>query len=101
LIGDSAYYIFRPDGQTFNLIYESQDQLHGFNFPFQIGSKGDDPRVAIPKTHKGLQNDDLIIAVTDGVSDNLFTRQIINILEQLQGMDLINDPQMIADKIAK
>jgi protein phosphatase PTC7 len=74
LIGDSAYYIFRPDGKTFNLIYESQDQLHGFNFPYQIGSKGDDPSVAIAKTHANLQNDDLIIAVTDGVSDNLFTK---------------------------
>lgn len=43
-IGDSGYAIYRKDQNSdLNLFHIYQEHTHGFNFPFQIGSQGDNP----------------------------------------------------------
>lgn len=71
-VGDSALGIFRNG----KLIFQTKDTLHGFNFPFQLGSsKRDKPSDGtydiIP-----IQTNDLIITGTDGLWDNVWTLDI-------------------------
>lgn len=84
-IGDSGYFIFKPriaNGRlTFDLVFESEEQQKSFNFPYQIGTKGDKPSVAIEHLHQ-VSPGDLIILATDGVTDNLDAAQIRDILQK-------------------
>ena len=82
-IGDSGYCIFRKSKyrtNSYKTIFESKPQLKGFNFPFQIGSIGDDPKCAKSITHKFVKNNDIIISATDGLFDNLYVWEILNII---------------------
>jgi protein phosphatase PTC7 len=64
-IGDSGYIILRKSNNQYHQIYKSEEQLHSFNFPFQVGSTGDHPNKAATKKHK-VQKGDLIIVASDG-----------------------------------
>ena len=45
-LGDSGYLILRPDSEELSIIFRSKEQTHRFNFPFQVGSVGDNPNEA-------------------------------------------------------
>lgn len=64
-----------------SIIYQSEEQQHSFNFPFQIGTHGDDPNKADNTSHI-INNNDIIILGTDGLFDNLYGEDIRNIVEQ-------------------
>jgi len=60
--------------ETLRPIFETIDQLHGFNFPYQLASKkygGDDASLAICSSLE-LQEGDIIVLYSDGLADNLF-----------------------------
>jgi len=54
------------------LVYESESQTKGFNFPFQLGwgRNGDDPSTAWDFTHK-IKSGDLVVVGSDGLFDNM------------------------------
>lgn len=56
----------------YDLVYESESQTKGFNFPFQLGwgRNGDDPSTAWDFTHK-IKNNDVIVVGSDGLFDNV------------------------------
>jgi protein phosphatase PTC7 len=79
-LGDSCYLIARPRGiGDFEIIFKSKEQTHGFNIPFQVGSEGDDPKLAITYKHNVIK-DDIVILATDGLWDNI---EVENILQEL------------------
>jgi phosphatidylserine decarboxylase len=80
-IGDSGYIILRNTSGTLQNIEQSKDMLHGFNFPYQVGSNGDDPYKAKVKS-VDIKQADIIVLATDGLWDNLFPKDIISIIEQ-------------------
>jgi hypothetical protein len=45
-MGDSGYLLLRKEGIDLMTVYRSQEMQHSFNFPFQIGTGGDDPHKA-------------------------------------------------------
>ena len=45
-LGDSGYLLLRKTDSELKTLYRSQEQTHGFNFPFQIGTSGDNPEKA-------------------------------------------------------
>lgn len=49
-LGDSGYLLVRPDGRgpegTLKKLYRTVEQQHDFNFPFQVGTMGDNPNKA-------------------------------------------------------
>lgn len=45
-LGDSGYMILRKEGLDLIKIYRTKEQQHSFNFPFQVGTGGDDPAKA-------------------------------------------------------
>ena len=80
-VGDSLYMILRYDNETeqFKCIYKSNEQQHKFNQPFQVGTNGDSPNLAIIETHD-VQDRDIVIVASDGLWDNVYDETIISII---------------------
>lgn len=97
-IGDSGYLILRRNAsKKFELVFRSEEQQHSFNFPFQIGTNGDEPSKAETKQHQ-LKFGDLVIVGSDGLLDNMYNENTINVVNQVvekSGVSL----QAIADAL--
>jgi protein phosphatase PTC7 len=86
-LGDSCFLIVRPKTiGSFELLFKSKEQTHGFNIPFQVGSEGDDPSCAVTANHI-VQRDDVIILATDGLWDNM---EVDTIIEELNNYSIFN-----------
>lgn len=95
-LGDSGYMIVRRNAAgVAEVNYRSTEQQHKFNFPFQCGTNGDPISSALEFTHD-IQPNDLVIMATDGLWDNVFDNEIINIVEEHKSSQL----QQITDAIA-
>ncbi len=89
-IGDSSYLILRPNTRgSYGLVHMSTPQQHGFNFPFQVGTNGDDPSLAIEERHE-IQRNDIVILGTDGVFDNLYKEQVIDQVDDFMSNNEFN-----------
>jgi protein phosphatase PTC7 len=121
-LGDSGYMILRPRSSLhsappnsalknilnvsqpenpFQLIFKSEEQTHSFNFPYQVGTNGDSPNSAITNVHQ-FEEDDIIILATDGLWDNLFENQIMNIIKPfVEKSTKLKDVELIADMIGQ
>lgn len=76
-IGDSGYVVYRPlPDSRVHIAGKSEEVLHGFNFPYQLGTNGDDPSAAKLLSHD-LENGDLVVMFTDGFSDNVHEAQAL------------------------
>jgi len=64
-IGDSGYLIYRKQGLHYEPFYISPEHTRSFNFPYQIGTNGDDPKISLEKSHE-VETGDFIIVATDG-----------------------------------
>lgn len=66
-VGDSLYMIARysSDDKKFDCFFKSEEQMHKFNQPYQLGTNGDSPKSAITQTHDVIDKDVIILA-TDG-----------------------------------
>ncbi|KAI5076803.1 hypothetical protein GOP47_0008868 [Adiantum capillus-veneris] len=78
-IGDSGFIVVR-DGMV---LAKSKPMQHGFNFPHQIGSEGDDPATA-ETFEVNVASGDVLVLATDGVYDNLYEREIVDIVNSGQ-----------------
>ncbi|KAH7421537.1 hypothetical protein KP509_13G062800 [Ceratopteris richardii] len=78
-IGDSGFIVVR-DGKV---LTKSKPMQHGFNFPYQIGIDGDDPYDAEEFQVK-VASGDVVVLATDGVFDNLYEREIVDLVNQGQ-----------------
>ena len=76
-IGDSRVMVVRPSSSE--LIYQTKEQWHWFDCPYQLGTNSVDSPLAnaicdtIP-----VQEDDIVIAMTDGLADNLWDHEIVH-----------------------
>lgn len=100
-LGDSGYMILRKSGLDLIQIFRSKEQTHAFNFPYQVGTGGDDPAKGDENLHE-LQDKDIVILASDGLFDNLFNVKIIDLVRPfIRDRDDILDPQLVAEMIAK
>lgn len=89
-IGDSGFIILRKENDVYKKIFRSKEQQHGFNFPFQIGTDGDDPSLAQVQRFK-IVEEDLVILGSDGLFDNLYDKdieEVCNSVNNRMGLDL-------------
>ncbi len=91
-VGDSGFSVLRRtegggsngDHPAWALFFQTTEQTHFFNCPFQLGtnskdSPADGQSFTIPAIHG-----DLVILATDGLLDNLFTGELIQLLEKFE-----------------
>ncbi|KAL3677388.1 hypothetical protein R1sor_027336 [Riccia sorocarpa] len=92
-MGDTGFLVVR-DGAV---AARSTPMQRGFNFPYQIGSVGDDPFLAevyrVP-AEKG----DVVILGSDGLYDNLFEKEILAIVSKL--LQSGAEPETLARELA-
>jgi len=109
-VGDSGYLIVRRDARTQEccLLYKSTEQQHYFNAPFQLALVhgrfahlrntifNDKPHDAVLDQHI-VQEGDVIVTGTDGLLDNLFDFEILNIVDDMYDLH----PEDIAREISR
>jgi protein phosphatase PTC7 len=71
-LGDSGFMILRAG----RILFKSEPQQHGFNFPFQCGSGPSDPPTSAQLYALPVQPGDIIVCGTDGLWDNLHDAEI-------------------------
>jgi hypothetical protein len=64
-IGDSHFLVARKKDETYSIYRKSQEKMHDFLSPYQVGTGGDDPSQAIAETID-LQISDIIVLASDG-----------------------------------
>jgi hypothetical protein len=99
-VGDSGYALFRVlqenpnSGQkpTIQLLYETVPGQKGFNFPDQLGGKyGDAVKdVGVEATHE-FENGDIIVVFSDGVSDNMNSKEFLPCIDNYLNEDAVGD----------
>jgi len=99
-IGDSGYIILRKVENKLRIVYQSQEQQRGFNFPYQTGTNGDPPSIALKFEHQ-IQNNDIVIVGTDGLFDNIDEKQIVDMVTPFIKESNIINPTQIAETIAQ
>ncbi|KAI1371692.1 phosphatase 2C-like domain-containing protein [Hypoxylon crocopeplum] len=75
-LGDSQVMVVRPSSQE--LVYKSKEQWHWFDCPRQLGTNSPDTPTqnAVLDTVE-LSEGDVVLAMTDGVIDNLWAHEIV------------------------
>lgn len=91
-LGDSGFMVIRG----LEIIYRTKEQQHSFNFPYQIGTGSADKPQHSQRITVEVQPDDLIILGTDGLWDNLFDEDILEVVANAP-----SDPATIAQLIAR
>ena len=83
-VGDSGVHVIR-DGMC---VFQTGEQQHYFNCPYQLGMGSDDrPTDAEYYVLEDLEPDDTIVCATDGVWDNLYETEMLNILKPVPSSD--------------
>ena len=81
-IGDSGYALYHvTDDGSLELYFRSKEQQREFNFPYQVGSEGDDPSVAEEQVHSDVRENDVVMVYSDGYGDNIFTKDFLKCFE--------------------
>ncbi|KAH7399529.1 phosphatase 2C-like domain-containing protein [Pyrenochaeta sp. MPI-SDFR-AT-0127] len=83
-VGDSQILVIRPSSKE--VIFKTQEQWHWFDCPRQLGTNSPDtPEGNAVMDRIELEEEDLVIAMTDGVVDNLWEHEVVtNVLESLE-----------------
>jgi protein phosphatase PTC7 len=75
-LGDSQVLVLRPENSE--LVYKTQEQWHWFDCPRQLGTNSlDTPLENAVMDKVEIQEDDVVLAMSDGVIDNLWEHEII------------------------
>jgi hypothetical protein len=82
-LGDSQILVIRPS--TKEVVFRTQEQWHWFDCPRQLGTNSPDTPVDNAVVDRvELQEDDVVIAMTDGVVDNLWEHEVVtSVLESM------------------
>ena len=93
-IGDCGIMLIRNR----EIMFRNEEQQHSFNFPFQLGTTGrDTPKDAQEYTLK-IQRGDIIIMGSDGLFDNVFDEDILDIVNSFESKKRFN-PQLVSDAL--
>jgi protein phosphatase PTC7 len=83
-LGDSRILVIRPSQKR--VLFKTTEQWHWFDCPMQLGSNSvDQPRLDAVLSKVELEENDIVVAVSDGVTDNLWEQELLTIvLESLE-----------------
>ncbi|KAF2270608.1 hypothetical protein CC78DRAFT_528363, partial [Lojkania enalia] len=83
-LGDSQILILRPRNKE--VIFKTIEQWHWFDCPRQLGTNSPDTPVNSAVTDRiEIEEDDVVLAMTDGVVDNLWEHEIVqNVVDSME-----------------
>lgn len=83
-LGDSKVLVLRPKDQE--IIFKTTEQWHWFDCPRQLGTNSPDTPQSNAKMDKvDVEENDVVIAMSDGVVDNLWEHEVLeNVLESIR-----------------
>ena len=71
--------VIRPSEEK--ILFRSKEQWHWFDCPMQLGTNSvDTPRKDAVLSKVALEEDDIVLALSDGVLDNLWEQEILTII---------------------
>lgn len=71
--------------RDYDIIFRSEEQQHSFNFPFQLGTRSRDTADDAQTYTMKLHESDIVIMGTDGIWDNLFDEEILEVVKGVVG----------------
>lgn len=92
-LGDSGFMVIRGN----KVAFRTREQTHAFNTPLQIGTGGDLPTDA-EEGKVELEEGDVIVVGTDGLFDNLFDHEIVDLVAK--GLEEKRKPKEVAELLA-
>lgn len=80
-LGDSQVLVIRP--RDHGVIYKTEEQWHWFDCPRQLGTNSPDTPIKNAVMDKVIiEEDDVVLAMSDGVVDNLWEHEVVaNVVE--------------------
>lgn len=86
-LGDCKVLVIRPSEEK--VLFRTTEQWHWFDCPMQLGTNSmDTPRKDAVLSEVQLEEDDIVLAVSDGVLDNLWEHEVLTItLDSLKKWD--------------
>jgi len=83
-LGDSQVLVLRPNQQE--VIYKTKEQWHWFDCPRQLGTNSPDtPRENAVMDKIKIEENDVVLALSDGVIDNLWEHEIVeNVISSIR-----------------
>lgn len=93
-LGDSTVFVIRP--RHTEVMYRSKEQWHWFDCPRQLGTNSPDvPNVNAVMDKLDISEGDLVVAVSDGVVDNLWEHEVCEIVcDSLRNWTMHRDAKM-------
>ena len=83
-VGDCAVWVVRPGNE--DVVYKSKEQWHWFDCPRQLGTNSpDQPKEVGVMDAVDVQVGDLVLCVSDGVTDNLWENEICDKVTETMG----------------
>ncbi|KAL4944029.1 hypothetical protein BDV06DRAFT_210597 [Aspergillus oleicola] len=83
-IGDCKVLVIRPSEKK--VLFRTEEQWHWFDCPMQLGTNSiDTPRNNAVLSLVDLEEGDIVLALSDGVLDNLWEHEVLSIT--LEGLD--------------
>ncbi|PGH17120.1 hypothetical protein AJ79_01258 [Helicocarpus griseus UAMH5409] len=78
-LGDCQVLVIRPGEQR--VVFKTEGQWHWFDCPMQLGTNSvDTPREHASLAQVELQEKDIVVAVSDGVVDNLWEHEVLKVV---------------------
>ncbi|GAB7354105.1 hypothetical protein MBLNU459_g4671t1 [Dothideomycetes sp. NU459] len=75
-LGDSQIMVVRPRDEE--IIYKTSEQWHWFDCPRQLGTNSpDEPNKDAVMDKVVIEEDDIVLAMSDGVIDNLWEHEVV------------------------
>jgi len=98
-VGDSKAILFRlNEDKQYKVQAFTKEQTYKFNFPYQLGTGSDSsPKLDGEKYEWSLQDGDVLILASDGVTDNLWNEDIAAIINS----ESRSSPLILAQKISR
>ena len=104
-IGDSSFMILRKikksHGTNLRVVFQSKEQYRSFNYPYQVGTNGDNPKMYALMTSHSIKNNDIIICGSDGLFDNLDHHHIVKSILPFLEEEKIVDIKFLSEVLAK
>jgi len=82
-LGDSTIMILRPRER--DIVYKTKEQWHWFDCPRQLGTNSPDtPQKDAVADRVEVEEDDIVLAMSDGVIDNLWDHEVLqNVVDSM------------------